>query len=312
MLGILLWNTQHMNDQNQSRPMSEAYAEKLSALDRALGAYKPLIVALFEVGTTASPNHKLVKDMSAREYVLKAVLSQEGGQSLNTTLGSMVFIHSSVSDRYTEAFKVPLQADARRATLLLEREGCLLGFCHANASRKSYGQIVEEIQFIAGYGTLIFFGGDLNCRASEANATLGLKGDRQLERRAPQDAGYTHVSVLSSIVLKQAKYREMVRNSGGFSHITEKDFVASDTDVYWGDIAVPSLLDFAYVEKEIASTAQCEAAVQVVSVKSRETRPLKTISDFKKDKVYEKVERLFMGEKLRSDHFPVYYALDLW
>ncbi|MEX3939906.1 hypothetical protein AB4Y44_10220 [Paraburkholderia sp. BR10937] len=305
-----------MNNQNQSQPMSEAYGEKLATLERAIGAYGPHIVALFEVGTTGKQNLKLVEDMKARGYVLRASQSQEGGLTKYTTLGSMVFVHQDIAGSWKQPFEVPLAPEARRATLLLEREGTLLAFCHANASYKSLEQFVDEMQFISTHGRLIFFGGDLNCPASVAPKSVQLRDQdkRTLELRLPECGGFTHVSVFSSEAIKNERYDQIVRNTGGYPGISREEFVREDVDVYWGDCAVPSFLDYAYVASDIQVRGKCEGAVQIVSIKREKQKVLSTLENFKRrDKVYKEgqVKRLFLGETVRSDHFPVAYELNV-
>lgn len=315
---ILMWNTQHLNNQNVRKPMSEAYEEKLDALTGTLVMLKPEILALFEVGTTGNPNLKLVDDLKGT-YELKASLSQEGGLRKSTTLGSMVFVRNDVADQYSEKFELPLGDQAIRATLLLsDNQDNLFAFCHANASYKAAAQVREDIQLL---GTLqeqdgkikrlVFFGGDLNTEASSAAESITLNPSKeQMLRCTPGKAGFTHISVRTSLSLAKKLYAEEKKNAYGGVQLSESDYVnyCMGSDVAFGDIAVPSLLDYAYINENCEWDSVCHAAVSVKTL-SDEVDTFKSVHHFKPNEVYNTVERIYLGKVLRSDHFPVAYRV---
>lgn len=314
---ILMWNTQHLNNQNVRKPMSEAYEEKLDALTSTLVALKPEILALFEVGTTGNPNLRLVSDLKGA-YTLKASLSQEGGLRKSTTLGSMVFVRDDVADKFSEKFELPLGDEAIRATLLLsDNEDNLFAFCHANASYKAAAQVREDILLLGqlqGQGKikrLIFFGGDLNTEASTAADAFTLKpSNEKMLRCTPGDAGFTHISVRTSLSLAKKLYAEEKRNAYGGVQLSESEYVNScmGSDVAFGDLAVPSLLDYAYINELCESKSICHASVAVKTL-TGESGTLKSVHHFKPNEVYNVVERVYLSKVLRSDHFPVAYMI---
>ena len=316
---ILMWNTQHLNNQNERKPMSEVYDEKLDALASTLELLKPEILALFEVGTTGNPNLRLVDDLKGA-YTLKASLSQEGGLRKSTTLGSMVFVRSDVADQFSEKFELPLGSDSIRATLLLsDKDNNLFAFCHANASYKAAAQVREDILLLGqlqGEGgeikRLLFFGGDLNTEASTAADAITLNPSKEkMLRCTPGDAGFTHISVRTSLSLAKKLYAEEKKNAYGGVQLSESAYINAcmGTDVAFGDLAVPSLLDYAYINEHCSSKSICHAAVAVKTLKG-ETDELKSVHQFKPDEVYNVVERVYMGKVLRSDHFPVAYRIE--
>lgn len=312
---ILMWNTQHLNHQNERKPMSEAYEEKLDALLSTLEKLKPHIVALFEVGTTGNPNLKLVGDLKGA-YTLKVSLSMEGGVRKGTTLGSMVFVRNDVADDFHEPFELPLGAESIRATLLLsDKEKNIFAFCHANASVKAAAQVLDDIQLLGGFQgkgikKLVFFGGDLNTDANGAPASITLPGKDKVLRCLPGEAGFTHISIRSSVALAKELYAREKRNSLGPVQFTESQYVNSvmGTDVAFGDIAVPSLLDYAYIHETCRWESICHASISVTTL-SKEPKTFGSSSLISPYKVYATVQRMYMGKALRSDHFPVAYMI---
>jgi hypothetical protein len=308
---ILMWNTQHLNAQRDDGPTSEAYKDKMQNLASALDAYKPNIVALFEVGTTGRQNYGLVEDLKGHHYVLAAALEQDGGRSKDTTLGSMVFVHTEASSFFSELGEIPLAPKANRASLVLkDPDGNLFAFCHANANAKSsYAQVADEIGLISQLGKLVFFGGDLNHHANEAAPSFNLPDDRVLKLCLPNGPGFTHVSIRNSDTLAKKKYRKAYPVEERF-RMSEESYLASvmGTDILYGQIAIPSLLDFAYFDQDGEWKCRCDAAVNITTAAlPQENLDLKTAGDFRKKRVYTEVHRLFLGNKLRSDHFPVCY-----
>ena len=315
---ILMWNTQHLNNQNVRKPMSEAYEEKLDALASTLTALKPEILALFEVGTTGNPNLRLVNDLKGT-YTLKASLSQEGGLRKSTTLGSMVFVKNEVADQFSEKFELPLGDEAIRATLLLsDNEDNLFAFCHANASYKAAAQVRDDILLLGKLQSqdgkikrLVFFGGDLNTDANTAADAITLKpSNEKMLRCTPGDAGFTHISVRTSLSLAKKLYAEEKKNAYGGVQMSESEYINAcmGTDVAFGDLAVPSLLDYAYINEHCATESICHAAVAVKTLMG-ETGTLNSVHQFKPNEVYNVVERVYLGKVLRSDHFPVAYMI---
>ena len=309
---IMLWNTQHLNDQNQKLPMSEAYEEKLDALVTAACDFSPDIIALFEVGTTARPNNQLVKDL-AGIYELKASLDQDGGKKKNTTLGAMVFVANDIAGKFHEPYKVPLGSKGNRSTLLLQAEGGqLFAFCHANAhGPTAFEQVTDDIRFVGGNADLVFFGGDLNHQPGDSLAEVKVTNGNTMLRCLPGTCGFTHVSIRSSLSLAKAMYQEVCRNTGGTPGMSESTFINNcmGTDVAWGDLAIPSLLDYAFIAEKCRWKSACEASVQVTTLKF-ENKQLDHVYYFQKDKVYSQVQRIYRGKKLRSDHFPVIYEIE--
>lgn len=315
---ILMWNTQHLNNQNVRKPMSEAYEEKLDALASTLTALKPEILALFEVGTTGNPNLRLVNDLKGT-YTLKASLSQEGGLRKSTTLGSMVFVKNEVADQFSEKFELPLGDEAIRATLLLsDNEDNLFAFCHANASYKAAAQVRDDILLLGKLQgqdgkikRLVFFGGDLNTDANTAADAITLKpSNEKMLRCTPGDAGFTHISVRTSLSLAKKLYAEEKKNAYGGVQMSESEYINAcmGTDVAFGDLAVPSLLDYAYINEHCITKSICHAAVAVKTLMG-ETGTLNSAHQFKPNEVYNVVERVYLGKVLRSDHFPVAYMI---
>ncbi|MGP0173226.1 endonuclease/exonuclease/phosphatase family protein [Pseudomonas sp. NCHU5208] len=312
---ILMWNTQHLNHQNQRKPMSEAYEEKLDALLSTLEKLKPEIIALFEVGTTGNPNLKLVDDLKG-SYAMKASLSMEGGIRKGTTLGSMVFVRNDIADDYSEPFELPLGSESIRATLLLsDKEENLFAFCHANASYKAAAQVLEDIQLLGSYQgkgikKLVFFGGDLNTDANSAPASITLPGKDKVLRCLPGTAGFTHISIRSSLALARALYAQEKKNSQGRMLLSESEYIncVMGCDVAYGDIAVPSLLDYAYIHESCDWQSICHASISVTTL-SNDSTTLNASSLIDPEKVYATIQRIYMGKVLRSDHFPVVYRI---
>lgn len=312
---ILMWNTQHLNNQNERKPMSEAYEEKLDALLKTLEKLKPEIVALFEVGTTGNPNLKLVGDLTGA-YTMKVSLSMEGGVRKGTTLGSMVFVRDDVADDYHEPFELPLGAESIRATLLLsDKEENIFAFCHANASPKAAAQVLEDIQLLGsfqgeGIKKLVFFGGDLNTHASTAPKSITLQGKDKVMRCLPGSAGFTHISIRSSVSLAKELYAQEKKNSLGPIQLTESQYVNATmgSDVAFGDIAVPSLLDYAYIHESCRWESICHASISVRTL-SMKTKTFDSSSLIRPQKVYAAIQRTYLGSVLRSDHFPVAYMI---
>ena len=224
---ILMWNTQHLNHQNERKPMSEAYEEKLDALLTTLATLKPEIVALFEVGTTGNPNLRLVEDLKGA-YEMKVSLSLEGGLRKGTTLGSMVFVRNDIAADYVEPFELPLGEKAIRATLLLsDKSGNVFAFCHANASKAALEQVQDDIKLLGGFQgegikRLVFFGGDLNTHASDAPESITLPGHDKMYRCEPGNAGFTHISIRSSVALAKQLYQQEKKKFAG-ADATERE-----------------------------------------------------------------------------------------
>lgn len=312
---ILMWNTQHLNHQNERKPMSEAYEEKLDALLTTLATLKPEIVALFEVGTTGNPNLRLVEDLKGA-YEMKVSLSLEGGLRKGTTLGSMVFVRNDIAADYVEPFELPLGEKAIRATLLLsDKSGNVFAFCHANASKAALEQVQDDIKLLGGFQgegikRLVFFGGDLNTHASDAPESITLPGHDKMYRCEPGNAGFTHISIRSSVALAKQLYQQEKKNSLGPMQLSESQYVNATmgTDVEAGDIAVPSLLDYAYIHESCQWKSICHASISVRTW-SDKTKSFDSVGQINSNKVYATVQRVYLGKALRSDHFPVAYLV---
>ncbi|QCP53528.1 endonuclease/exonuclease/phosphatase family protein [Trinickia violacea] len=303
---ILMWNTQHLNNQNRARPMSWAYAEKIELLKRLILDEAPDIIALFEVGTTSYPNTTLVANLSGK-YSLIGLLGQEGGATKNTTLGSVVFVKDERSAEFSGvSFQTVLGSGHKRATIVVkDSENNHFAFYHANASSNAWRNIKDEIDYLQDQicqieGTLVFFGGDLNTVAKEApDSTEDPKYHRVMEKSIPEGPGYTHVSIRNSRTSADEKHNFEGVDLGG-----EKER---------GLVVSLSMLDFAYVARGVRRRGACPAAVKGKRVWNpvSEGREEYLDSDAEQEQVYKTLEKIYLGNgvSVRSDHFPVFYEL---
>jgi hypothetical protein len=301
----MIWNTQHLNDQNQKKPMSAAYNDKKALLDKLITSDSPDLIALFEVGTTGKPNQAIVADL-AGQYTLVGALAAEGAATVNTTLGSLVFARNAVAADYSApSFGTVLGAGHRRASVVIRHKanGSHFAFYHANASNKAWGNIKSEIDHLQDqigqeHGSwLAFFGGDLNSHDAPASATDPIYHKR-MTRRRPLGPGYTHVSA---------------KHSGPAEMDTEEavDFYMGG-EVEYGLIVTLSMLDFAYVPDGLECEGECKASVvgrrnwKLDGMKGA----VKTLNIEKQPKKpFSSIEKSYDGTLVRSDHFPVFYTL---
>ncbi|UZE20185.1 endonuclease/exonuclease/phosphatase family protein [Pseudomonas sp. B21-054] len=310
---ILIWNTQHLNNQAGGK-MSDAYQEKLATLNLVLQQDTPDIVALFEVGSTGNPNDRLVNDLS-QHYTLKASLDQDGGLRKSTTLGSMVFVRTGRDTEFKERYIWPLGPEARRATLLLtDDEGNTFAFCHANASRNAWPQILGDIQELGSihegdFQRLVFFGGDLNTPYSSAPKTLSThRGATRMNAVFPEGSGFTHITIRSTETQARKAYKKLDEVSRFYTPIDQYVSSLLGGDLGYGDFAIPSQLDYAYVHEHVEARGYCDAAVQIKKSWVHDRQLIRSADELKV-RGHDEVVRIFRGQALRSDHYPVLYEL---
>lgn len=314
---VLLWNTQHMDNQPENK-LSEAYQQKLANLNTMLTRYTPDIVALFEVGNTGKPNGQLVQDMKSKSFTLKASIGQDGGLTKDTTLSAMVFVQDNRASEFHEPFEWPIDDQARRATLLLmDKNKDVFAFCHANASRNGWLQVLADLKELGGhdgFNRLVFYGGDLNTFFKTAPETVSsYRGKCEMRKIKPEGSGFTHISIRSTEREAEIRYNHELAQIDKWDLIppylqNKQQYISS---LLWGDLefghlAVPSLLDYAYVHHEVKAEGLCEAAVQFQNVFENYTvNKKKSLPKTGKASV----SRIFQGMYLRSDHFPVIYQV---
>ncbi|WVV47170.1 hypothetical protein THH46_19945 [Pseudomonas sp. NA13] len=212
---ILIWNTQHLNNQAGGK-MSDAYQEKLATLKQVLQQDNPDIVALFEVGSTGNPNDRLVNDLS-QQYILKSSLDQDGGVRKSTTLGSMVFVRTDRANEFRERYSWPLGPEARRATLLLTDDvGNTFAFCHANASRNAWPQILgtcrnSVLSMKATFNAWYFRRRPQHPYSSAPKTISAYRGATRMSAVFPEGSGFTHVTIRSTETQAKRNTRSWTR-----------------------------------------------------------------------------------------------------
>lgn len=310
---ILIWNTQHLNNQAGGK-MSDAYQEKLATLKQVLQQDNPDIVALFEVGSTGNPNDRLVNDLS-QQYILKSSLDQDGGLRKSTTLGSMVFVRTDRANEFRERYILPLGPEARRATLLLtDDNGNTFAFCHANASRNAWPQILGDMQELGSihegdFQRLVFFGGDLNTPYSSAPKTISAyRGTTRMNAVFPEGSGFTHITIRSTETQARKEYKKLDEVSRFYTPIDQYVSSLLGSDLGYGSFAIPSQLDYAYVHEGVVARGYCEAAVQIKKSLLHDRQLIRNAEGLKVQG-HDEVLRIFRGQVLRSDHYPVLYDL---
>jgi hypothetical protein len=317
----MIWNTQHLNNQNQARPMSKAYTEKKELLDLLITNHSPDIIALFKVGNTGAPNTTLVADLS-NKYTLVGQLDPEGGSSKYTTLGSLVFAKNELAGDFSAPdFQTVLGSEHRRASIVIKHVGTgnHFAFYHANASGKAWRHIKEEIDHLQDqfgqeqHSWLAFFGGDLNANEAPAKTTDPRYG-RSMIRQLPAGPGYTHVSLQDSEDVAYARYLFEAKNSIG-QPLDKKTYLDSymGSELEYGIVPRLSMLDYAYVADHVKCIAECNASVQGTrdwTFDSSASATLSSQNQFQQ-KPFSSVEKRYDGKLVRSDHFPVFYSLDL-
>ncbi|AUM70691.1 hypothetical protein [Pseudomonas fluorescens] len=79
-------------------------------------------------------------------------------------------------------------------------------------------------------------------------------------------------------------------------------------DLGYGDFAIPSQLDYAYVHEGVVARGYCDAAVQIKKSWLHERKVIRNAEELKV-RGHDEVLRIFRGQALRSDHYPVLYDL---
>lgn len=304
---IILWNTQHFH--NQSAKESQAYLEKAAFLKKLLLHKRPDLLALFETGTTGVPNVSAERLLNTWGYQLVHALDNEGGSRADTTLGSMVFVRTELVGAFEMLPYYVLGESERRAPIIIRHKytADALAFYHANSSAKASNLTAETIKFIVEnlghhFRELIFFGGDLNCEPHANHEEIRGLAHKPLKPVAPAVAG-THIQITNKTLKDSSSdWKHNVENVFDFETgedvpkvplkqwhhqyrwdeaITEDEFVPT-----------PRVLDYAYVTDTYRWSAECDGRHE-------------SIPNGRGG--YKDIRRLYYGDVIRSDHFPVFY-----
>nr|WP_288256825.1 hypothetical protein [uncultured Pseudomonas sp.] len=304
---ILMWNTQHLN--NQSKNESEAYQAKATYLIKVLLLRRPDLLALFETGTTGTPNVSVERLLNAQGYQLVHALDNEGGIRIDTTLGSMVFVRNELAGAFQMLPGYVLGASERRAPIIIRHRynHDALAFYHANSSYKAVEMTAETINFIvenkgASFRELIFFGGDLNASPHENHKIIHPRGHKPLQPNYPPIAG-THIQIINKTRLQARRdWRLNVDYVYDFDQgidVPVQPLEHWEKRLKWDEaitedeyVAVPRVLDYAYVTDTYRWNCECDGYAAGTPNGSGGFKAIRRISH---------------GEVIRSDHFPVFY-----
>ncbi|TBU95653.1 endonuclease/exonuclease/phosphatase family protein [Phytopseudomonas dryadis] len=300
MYSIMIWNTQHFD--NQKGNYSQAYTDKKKFLEFYISKKKPHIIALFEVGKTGNINESLIADLTS-SYTAIATLVQEGGKKKHTTLGSMVLVRNDVSTEFENVTdNYILSHTEQRAPLIIRHIKSTFGFAfyHANASFMAPGNIVDTIGFIQNNAEalkikkLLFFGGDLNLIPTQTYEEI--KG---MKRLVPTNPGYTHLSIKNVTLEEAAHELSVIQSYGKDTHLSAKNYLPEymfTQGIEACDLQpVLLLLDYAYVLFAQHWRVECDASLRQNSDSS--------------GNVIE-ISPYCLNHPIRSDHFPVLFTLN--